>query len=89
MSSGEFELHAPSRGFFGEDAPVQCSRAGCNLAATVRIEWRNPRIHTADRGKVWLACDEHRAFLLGFLQARDFPVRVAAMGDPVAQEPIQ
>ena len=60
----------------GLDAPVQgvCSRAECREVATWRIDWRNPRIHTGDRGKTWLACDEHVAYLSGFLEARSFPV---------------
>ena len=53
-----------------------CSRAGCRSAATKQVVWRNPRIHAADREKIWLACDEHVAFLRDYLAARDFPVRV-------------
>ncbi len=45
--------------------------------ATWRIDWQNPRIHTGDRWKTWLACDEHVEYLRGFLEARSFPVRVA------------
>lgn len=60
-----------------EVAPrVDCSRAGCREAARWRVEWRNPRIHAADRRKVWVACDEHREFLREYLAARDFPVAV-------------
>jgi hypothetical protein len=55
---------------------ARCSRAGCTEAATTRIEWRNPRIHEESRTKVWLACDDHRAYLTGFLEARAFPLRV-------------
>ena len=55
---------------------VKCSRAGCRASATHRIVWRNPRIHGAERQKVWLACDEHLAFLSDYLRARDFPVSV-------------
>lgn len=51
-----------------------CSRAGCHAPATTKIVWRNPRIHTPDRRKIWLACDEHAAFLRDYLAARDFPV---------------
>lgn len=53
-----------------------CSRAGCRLPATAQVVWRNPRIHAADRRKVWLACDEHVDYLREFLAARDFPVTV-------------
>jgi len=51
-----------------------CSRAGCRAPATTQIVWRNPRIHTPDRRKIWLACDEHAAYLHDYLAARDFPV---------------
>lgn len=54
----------------------ECSRAGCRSAATSRVVWRNPRIHAADREKIWLACDEHVGFLRDYLAARDFPVTV-------------
>lgn len=54
-----------------------CSRAGCRQGARWRVQWRNPRIHAADRVKVWLACDEHVDFLRDFLSARDFPVTVS------------
>jgi hypothetical protein len=57
------------------DAPV-CSRAGCRGVPTAQVVWRNPRIHTADRRKVWLACPEHVAYLRDYLAARDFPVSV-------------
>jgi hypothetical protein len=53
-----------------------CSRAGCSESASWRVEWRNPRIHTEDRRKVWLACDEHVEYLQGFLESRSFPVEV-------------
>ena len=63
----------------GLDAPDQgvCSRADCREVATWRIDWRNPRIHTGDRRKTWLACDEHVVYLSGFLEARSFPVEVS------------
>jgi hypothetical protein len=57
---------------------LTCSRAGCLERATWRVEWRNPKIHTEDRVKVWLACDEHVDYLREFLAARQFPVRVVA-----------
>jgi hypothetical protein len=59
-----------------ENVPI-CSRAGCRLPATAQIVWRNPRIHTAERRKIWLACDEHVAFLHDYLASRRFPVEVA------------
>lgn len=52
----------------------ECSRAGCRASASWNINWRNPRIHSEDRVKVWLACDEHREFLYEYLSSRGFPV---------------
>ena len=66
------------------DAPERrtCSRAGCRRAATVAILWRNPRIHTGDRHKTWLSCDEHLDVLRDFLAARAFPLEVTPMPSP-------
>lgn len=60
----------------GQPGRYECSRAGCREQASWRIGWRNPRIHTADREKVWLACDDHCEFLREFLAARNFPLDV-------------
>ncbi len=35
--------------------------------------WNNPKLHTPERRKVWLACDEHRESLSDFLGARAVP----------------
>ncbi|MCU1529959.1 MAG: hypothetical protein JWP75_3722 [Frondihabitans sp.] len=59
---------------------VQCSRAECRENATRAVHWRNPKIHSIDRVKVWAACDEHVDFLAEFLRSRDFPVVVTALG---------
>lgn len=61
------------------DEHAECSRAGCRAAALWRIDWRNPRIHAADRRKTWVACDEHVGYLRDFLAARDFPVEVTPL----------
>lgn len=58
----------------------RCSRAGCTETATWNVNWRNPRIHSEDRVKVWLACDEHVDYLRDYLATRDFPVVVTALG---------
>ncbi|MEA5454393.1 hypothetical protein SPF06_06630 [Sinomonas sp. JGH33] len=47
-----------------------CSRKGCRNAAAWQLLWNNPRIHTPERRKVWLACEEHRAWLEDYLQTR-------------------
>ena len=71
----------------GLGAPLDqasCSRAGCRESALWRLDWRNPRIHAADRVKTWLACDEHIDYLREFLAARDFPLTVSPL-TPVPQ----
>jgi hypothetical protein len=50
------------------------------VEASTAIEWRNPRIHTGDRVKTWLACDEHVEVLREFLAARAFPLQLKALG---------
>lgn len=49
-----------------------CSARGCRSAATWQLVWNNPKLHTPDRRKIWLACDEHRSSLGDFLAARGF-----------------
>jgi hypothetical protein len=67
----------------GSDAAVQCSSAGCTADAAWRVNWRNPRIHTPDRVKVWLACEAHRTTLADYLATRGFPVVVSALDTAV------
>jgi hypothetical protein len=51
---------------------VQCSAKDCRRDALWALRWNNPKIHTPDRRKVWLACDEHREQLTQFLDRRSF-----------------
>jgi hypothetical protein len=74
-------------GFSEEIAVPRCSRAGCGELATFSINWRNPKIHSADRVKVWLACDDHRDYLREFLLARNFPVLVDVVGAQLSSVP--
>ncbi|MDI1465758.1 acetone carboxylase [Catellatospora sp. KI3] len=55
-----------------EAAPLICSRKGCRAPATWELRWNNPKLHTPDRRKSWLACDEHRENLSEFLSVRGF-----------------
>ena len=55
-----------------------CSAKGCQAAAVWELQWNNPKLHTPDRRKVWLACDEHRTSLSDFLGARGFLKDVVA-----------
>ena len=50
----------------------QCSAKGCRAAAVWQLHWNNPKIHTPDRRKTWLACADHRPTLGAFLEARGF-----------------
>lgn len=65
----------------GQSPAVRCSHAGCAKEAQWQILWRNPKIHSEDRVKTWLSCDEHRQYLADFLGARNFPVRVEAFAE--------
>jgi len=49
-----------------------CSARGCSAGATWSLLWNNPRLHTPERRKTWLACDTHRDSLAEFLRARRF-----------------
>ena len=49
-----------------------CSAKGCTGQAVYDLRWNNPKLHTPDRRKSWLACEEHRSTLGDFLQARGF-----------------
>jgi hypothetical protein len=47
-----------------------CSARGCQAAATWAVVWNNPRLHTPDREKIWVACGEHKQPLADYLAAR-------------------
>ncbi len=55
-----------------------CSAKGCTAPATWELLWNNPKLHTPDRRKVWLACDDHKQSLSDFLGARQFLKDVVA-----------
>jgi len=58
-----------------------CSARGCRAPATVDLRWNNPRIHTPERRKHWLACEQHRESLGDFLGARGFLRDVVPVAD--------
>lgn len=58
------------------DGPV-CSAKGCRVEAAYDLRWNNPKIHTPDRRKHWLACEAHRDSLAGYLSARGLLREVA------------
>ncbi|HEY3535556.1 MAG TPA: hypothetical protein VGK60_08325 [Pedococcus sp.] len=49
-----------------------CSAKGCRRPAAWAHLWNNPKLHTPERRKVWLACEEHRTSLGEFLSLRGF-----------------
>jgi hypothetical protein len=59
-----------------DDNEVICSAKGCRRGATYALVWNNPKLHTADREKTWVACEEHRTSLSQFLELRGFLKRV-------------
>lgn len=64
-----------------QEHELRCSARGCRLDATWGLRWNNPRLHTPDRRKVWLACDQHREGLEGFLRTRGFLRDTVAVGE--------
>jgi hypothetical protein len=67
------------RGFVtSDDSPATaiCSAKGCRAPAAWSVVWNNPKLHTPERRKVWLACDEHRRHLADFLDVRGFLIGV-------------
>ena len=51
---------------------LMCSSKGCRASASWGLRWNNPKLHTPERRKTWLACDEHRDSLSAFLTVRGF-----------------
>lgn len=62
------------------DVPV-CSGKGCRAPAVWALVWNNPKLHTADRRKIWLACGDHREHLAHFLDARGFLREVVPLAE--------
>jgi len=60
---------APTPDAVGE---LHCSARRCGADATWGLLWNNPRLHTPERRKAWLACDDHREHLAEYLGVRSF-----------------
>lgn len=69
----------------GPEVP-QCSRKGCRAEAVWQVLWNNPKIHTPERRKIWLACQEHRSWLENFLQQRLFWRSTEPLDAPAPEE---
>ncbi|MCX4746079.1 hypothetical protein OG455_11195 [Kitasatospora sp. NBC_01287] len=65
----------------GPAGPPKCSAKGCKAAAAWVLVWNNPKLHTPDRRKTWLACPEHRESLGQFLGVRGFLKETVALAD--------
>ena len=63
------------------DEPLTCSAKGCPAPAVWALLWNNPKLHTPERRKTWLACEGHRESLSAFLGARSFLKDVVAVED--------
>jgi hypothetical protein len=59
-----------------------CSAKGCQAEARWTLLWNNPKLHTPERRKEWLACDGHRESLQAFLGARGFHKETRALQEP-------
>ena len=59
-----------------EAAEVICSAKGCRNPAVHVLVWNNPSLHTPEREKTWVACEEHRTSLSEFLDRRGFLRRI-------------
>ncbi|QKW05764.1 hypothetical protein HUT18_04610 [Streptomyces sp. NA04227] len=64
-----------------EPAVPQCSAKGCRADAVWVLAWNNPKLHTPDRRKTWLACAEHREHLSSFLGVRGFLKEVVPLDE--------
>lgn len=60
----------------GEGDAVRCSAKACHAPAVHVLVWNNPKVHTPDREKTWVACDAHRQSLADHLDVRGFLKRV-------------
>jgi hypothetical protein len=73
---------------FPTEEPAQpiCSAKGCRAEPDYVLVWNNPKLHTPDRRKTWLACGEHREHLGQFLAVRGFLKDTVPFGEWTAQE---
>ena len=55
-----------------DDHTVLCSAKGCRVNAAYGLLWNNPKLHTPERRKTWLACEKHADPLSDFLSKRGF-----------------
>jgi hypothetical protein len=68
------------------DEPI-CSAKACREPAVWVLVWNNPKLHTPDRRKTWLACEDHREHLSKFLGVRGFLKDVVELSRWAEQQP--
>lgn len=73
-------MNTPESAASKTDAVI-CSAKGCRAPAVWVLAWNNPKIHTPERRKTWLACEEHRGYLSDFLGVRGFLKDVVPLGE--------
>lgn len=64
---------------------LNCSARRCLEPAAWAILWSNPAIHYG-RHKTWLACDEHKDFLIDYLAQRSFPTEALGLTEFLTRE---
>jgi hypothetical protein len=74
-----FDLAAGASTDALEPMPPLCSRKGCRAPADWQLLWNNPKIHTPERRKIWLACGAHRQWLEDYLRTRGLWKETAGM----------
>ncbi|MEU6389928.1 hypothetical protein [Streptomyces sp. NPDC046939] len=79
-------LSGPSGPSSPDPASPQCSAKGCRADAVWVLAWNNPKLHTPERRKTWLACEEHREHLAQFLGVRGFLKDVVSLQEWDARE---
>lgn len=70
--TGGFDLLGALSRSAPEDTALPCSARGCSADAAFGLRWNNPRIHSPERRKTWLACPAHLDRLTAFLSDRGF-----------------
>jgi hypothetical protein len=69
--------------------PAKCSRKGCRNDAIIQLLWNNPKIHTPERRKIWLACAEHADWLENYLSERLLFKQRLPLATQTGQSPAQ
>jgi hypothetical protein len=68
-------------------AELVCSARGCRRSGAWALRWNNPRLHSPERRKTWLACGDHRESLGEFLTVRGFLRETVAVENLPEDEP--